>query len=896
MPYSWGMPMPSHASRLLAPLFALVASVAAAQEPVVLGGGGEDLASVSFELDVRALLTADRVLADSASGPVWTISAESGTRLVQIPLAFHAPEKKAKAGSNALDLDGARFAAYRLLGTSAANRAPAGSGPGDDGDAKSLADSVPKNAPHFTRDFRIEPDGTISWRLEQYVYQGEVTGRNNYAFKIDRGKLRKTKPDHPGRGADRGRMIEYRRERDRYLDRLKKIRDLPKNFAGPLPSPVWAIFELSGYKSVLELDGPDPLPWKIGLELLNTLRAAAGGGGGGGEWIARARERIVNDPHPYTLRLVAHTIARSGAAGRAAMASPLHQVMRTILNGGDKPARQALLEALVQVQPPTPVSRGLVQSLSADIAPELQLMSLEGMVAGKGEGTPLQQLVQTTNRMLRDESGPAVRAILDLVQKGATNRDGGLAVLVQGIRFRAMPADRRGQAIVYAIEHAPISRLCAGWLNRKLLGAPSRDVRAQTLKALGSATRGQAVLAPVTEGVLDAFFPRGDESASGGRRRPQLEKPIPLRSANHNIFSAIRSGDADLRRLAWEALPLFRVGGADAGRAGALPPSELDRIYETLISAALDQSPTPEQVVAFLDRQAHESRTTAGLIKLVVRASSEASEAAARALYGSGRSVAVPIRDLSPGERVTFAENMYRTIAGRPPLVVEILYERTSKAEAATWFGKRVVGGGELPSAGEWIRAFDREAKLLRLATSSSQRLRLAAAHVLVASVGGDRGDAERLASAIDGLETPDIESLEKTWNKQRTRLLNRRLRQQAGPYRLVLRIEGGEDGDARPRVEEIGRVTLTVQEEGSAQLGNKNVPLKRPGSRFALVLEDVSALKNLAHSAIAALPLGEIDRALELSFEPGWGWRGETRLPDGRSLEIELRAVEARR
>ena len=300
------------------------------------------------------------------------------------------------------------------------------------------------------------------------------------------------------------------------------------------------------------------------------------------------------------------------------------------------------------------------------------------------------------------------------------------------------------------------------------------------------------------------------------------------------------------------------------------------------------------------------------------------SKLAAHALVGSGRTMAEALASLTDVQLHQFAQTVYQRANGPRPLVTALMRSRR-RVTLSRWFANQIAAG-QVPRQDQWAAEFGDARELLALVVGNDPIVALGAAAALVGSAGGDDERARIVAADLRGLDDPNPELLESTWDELRGQIFVARMEQTAGSYRLSLRIyaaaelrpiahatrrpappPSGRPGsgfgllapptrqpfeqlptEGKPEVKcSLGVVQLRV-EDGTVYLGNKTIAASVHKDHLAIVIDQPQDLKNLAED-LGKLEFESVD-SLELLPDHGAGWRGVMRLDDGRTLELLLK------
>lgn len=854
--------------------------------------------NIVAELDIAALLTSERVFEDSIDGPVWSVQAQPGRRLIHVPIRFERVAEEVRLRTPPIDVRGGFFVAWHieLAGASSSRGASRGMSSSDAGGASldladTLPDSLPQDAPQFTRAIALTPDGRVHWELERNIPGGEVQdGEQIWRLKLRPGRVRELYPERPERPSERSAqaqgqwreaMVEYR-NRVRELQELQRAAsDLREAFAVAERPHLWAIYSVPAGGRDWTFRGEAPLPWTLSMEQLQMLRDRAQSSDMGANQHFRAFNDMAADGHPLTLRAIAHALHHESLGAEVASDTPLYDLLATIIRGDDEPARQRVLRDLANAQPPSRAALMLLEEATPFMTPQTKLLSLQSLLQSDlGQNVQRrQEMINTANRLLADAQGPEPGDVLQML---IDHIGGGSPVLLMSsynIEFAPMPEARRDLAIAYAIGAAGESPLAANWVDYKLLGSNDRAMVRRTLELLGRAKTGPSAIAPIVDRTFDLILNRRHDIDDQQRAAltPRLETLIPINSNNHSLYRLLNSGDDALQRLAWNALPLFRLPAStdESGRER----------YEQLLSAAINRNPTPHQLVAFLDNQPDRMLAARGLVRVVLEGDDDAAHAAAGALLGSERPLAEVLLKLDRDRRYAFAQRMYQALTGGVPMTVGLMRDRESEA-GVKWFGQRVAAG-ELPNAAQWGQVYD-ESELVRRAASVDAELARGAVAALVGQAGGDPRTARTLAARFANQSDRSTERLGELWQQSKREVYARRLAEAAGNYRLAVRPPARDRRFEAPAPIVLGVVELVTTSD-AAHLGrNQTVTLSIPGARFAMRIENLNELKNFEHPELNDLALDQAEGPLDLLPQDEGGWRGAVDMGGGE-LVVQL-------
>jgi len=877
----------------------------------LIPGMGDDAdepeAPIHLEMDLMAMLTADDVLANKSADAIWTVEPTAGRRLVQIPVNVEPGDRDFRLNSGTLNMRGARFLCYRIVDNP--DRSNEGTMRSREIEEK-LSD-----LPMITRELIVTPSGRIKWELDRFIPNGDVKKSTRlYAYKVDRQLLQDKHPGPPprfsrNRGEDerkfnirrREALSRYRAKAEEYRELVSAVNDLPTEFESDLPDRIWAVFEVFGHTDEFAITGPEPLPWSLSYSQLELLRRTAGrqinSRSGPGENFALPRDlleevsamqRLVNSRHPYSLRISAYAIALGNVPEWARTNNVVYQLLDMILKSDDAVARRVVVKELVTMVPPTSATAALLRQAARDMTPESQLLSLKGLLrADTSDPTKMQNMLNTANRILADPAGPPAGDVVLELLNSIQQQPQALRALQAGVRFDALPDERKRQAITAIIEAAPNDDLAAAWLNRPLLDLTRPDLAKTTLELLATGTHAGDRVREMTGAVMTVLFGRPDpqrQTAAG----PVLEGTIPVSGGSHNLFNGLQAGDLEIRDLAWRSLQHFHITSEASTESGPFQSSA----YDAVLDAALAQRPTPVAAVEFLGRQDNTGRATAALVYLTINADSRAASRAAEMLLQRDESVAGILARLSPGDREGFAQRIYQLVTGSAPYEVGLMRYRSENSPIVPWFGKE-IGEGRLPRPSEWGPAFGGEDRLLELINSTDETLALAAASAMITSSGGDPRMARRLANSLRSLEDKTLATLKDKWNEARQEILMEQMRKATGAYEMVLRqFTPGQRGPDRAdrsleREVSVGVVQLSM-DQMSPQLAGGSIETSIPGDYLALRLRSAGQVKSLAAAKLDDWSIEEVGQ-IDLRPQDDGSWVGETNLGNRAVLQIQL-------
>ena len=724
--------------------------------------------------------------------------------------------------------------------------------------ASRIDSSAPAQGPRLARRLQIRPDGTVAWRLERSIPGGTAGDSNLYALRVDARRLRAQAPSRATRirrntnedprafRERRQQAIAEQRERQRDYEELRReVGGLPDEFEAPMPTRLWAVFELPTTARQLNIEGVQPAGWSIEMRDLEALLDARPIGGGQAGQIARLTgegramvqsfTRVLGaDQHPYTARAVAVAFAQAALGQHLVSLEPPYPLAEALVRHEDVLTRRLTVEQLLETVPPTPPIAALLRQATRDPDPQIRMQALRGILhGGAGSQTELAHLVDEANRLLADSPTPrmvleellAIDPSLTYLHQALTTR----------IRFDALQGERRVAAIALVLSAATEEPLAAAWLDHQLLGATDPALVRQTLELLNAASAGGSVIEPVLVQLLDHWLGEPAAATSAAAAEVVLGGPIAITTPMHNFFRVLQSGAPEIRELGWHALRHFelldvpaqapagrdRRRGRNRGRTAPATAPVVDT-YTVLVDTALSRSTTPmqtSQAAEFLARQQDNTRATFGLVRLTLSPSVEAAGRAARILIGSGRPIEQALNELGFEDRQVFANAVYQARGTTPPLVTALMAHPVDNNRVVPWFGA-LVATGVVPELSEWADAFGGEDDLLDLVQAGDPTMALAAVAALVFVEGGDEAKARAITDQmLSGGGKARQERLSE-WQEHQRSLRRERLQAAEGTYRLVLNVYAGQNAAGRPG----GRPTPFRQGRGP------NRPMAEPG------------------------------------------------------------------
>ncbi len=574
-------------------------------------------------VDVSALLTDDQVFQDTIEDDVWSLKAQPGRRLIQLPITVTPLDDDSKLASPSIKLRGGRFIAWRIVLDEASEQQPSARrrgvrspSPAQDPfsianlrdvefqdldqldtptrqppqarpaeDPIDLAGELPEGAPLIARDITVSPNGVIRWKLDRAIPGGEIkSGETGYLLRLRPDRLKAQEPTRPERQARttggnqnareaaakrRTEELEYRNKAQAYRALRDEIRNLPDQFQAKLPTRLWAVFEVSDRNEGLSLTGPAPLPWQITFEDLEALKQTASKSRSGQDDRLNAEDfaaitqmsLLLADENPMTQRIVAEALTSAGMFGQAQTGDALFRLIETLLKGSDAQAKRAVTAALAATLPPTPATLSLLKGAFASLDPQSKLLALGGMLNTQ-DNNPLgqRQMLDTANQMINNPDGPGAVYVLDQLARTLADKPDAVAMVGGGIRLDSLNQEALDQVIVYTADAAGDSPVAAQWMEHALLGSSNPKVVRRTVELLGTSAPGGGTISMLTKALVEmAFGPANEDAAS--RSKPPLRgiAQIPIATTSHSIYRVLNAGDPELRALGWKALRHFQI-------------------------------------------------------------------------------------------------------------------------------------------------------------------------------------------------------------------------------------------------------------------------------------------------------------------------------------------------
>ncbi|MCC6580936.1 MAG: hypothetical protein IT440_10885 [Phycisphaeraceae bacterium] len=892
---------------------------------------------IKFSIDFGALMKNKELLTKELQDKVWILKPSSGKQLLQLPIILIPGKKPYAVDGGFIKIVGARFLCYRL----------------DDYEARdeknelweqNKRDWAQVNAgtkveykeedelfatPRLAKSFELTANGKIKWTMDRLPPNNaeiQESTKNLYTFRLDAQKLQKSRPEPPKQPANRGdrdamtqfqtEMMEYRHLNSQWLETSKTVRELSANFEDAVPTRVWAVYEFPLFKDSVEItEGPPPLPWSISTEMLDFLRETV-------EQQVKAEKsltgqvmlppadqlrvtrlgELAQNPHVLNRRLAATYIADTDMVQYAEMGGPLFFVLQGLLDGDDDMSRNLITMQLTRTMP-TRATAELLKRVAlragSNAAQAAKAINTIFEIDLSGDPAQVQDRIATVNQLLGDEHGAPPEQILTPLMKSAAQQPQMQMMLVKSVQLQSLPGSRLTAVLVYTVENAGVEPLASAWLDQQFLGSGNRDLVRQTLDVISNASTGAQDLGPAFDWAVGHLFGPPPKGADNAARHARLRGLIPIDSTQHSMFRALQHGDAALNRLAWRALSRFTLPQMDP--ASAATGTQKDR-YQLILDAALDQIPTPGEVVPFLKAQPDAMRAAQTLTQIVLRGSRGASSAAMRSLVGSGMPLDQVLNQLSPSERQAMAMLAYQ-IAGRmdpPPLVANTLRRREDDNPVAAWFGKQLASG-ILPNPAAWAAQFRNEDELLDLLVSSDPGLSSGAAGALVCSLGGSDWLAMQFLKEVQLLPDQTKATIKKAWESQQKSISALQLQTLQGAYRLTLRVAEAQEGADAAKVLAtganelpLGIVQMTVDPKArTVSLGSQAIKTSLASKPQSIQIDQPADLKSFPNEEVGKMPLEQVTEPIVLQRDVSDGiWRGRFKLPTGALAELVMNPI----
>ena len=496
-------------------------------------------------IDVEALLSSPLPLSAAAEDAVWQLTGLGGGRIIQLPLVIEPGESATTITSGTIGVRGGRFITFHLLPEPSEAKVGAAGGGTDPAEFRGL----PAQTPLFLRKFDVQPNGTMTWKLERFINGAALKDVDvDYAYRIDLPRLSKIDPGAPPRITrdgnedmrtfnERRRSLEqeHRAKSAAFRDRRKAVMELPDEFTAPLPPRVWAVFEVGGKLDAVTVTGVAPEPWPLDIAGLELIRRWAGAADAGAQQMTpmekeralAALQSAVDSGHPYNVRLAAYASARSGLPAMATPGDAAYRVLGKLIAGDDTTARLTTLKSVAGTVPPTQATVALLKESASTFDAPAQLAALSGLLrADPSDFEQMRSLVESTTKMLADPQGPDPAEVLATLVSQAN--PAAYPALEQTIAFATLPEDRKLRALHYVLVQAPHHPLPAGWLHFSYLNPRQPDMIRLTLATLNAAT-------------LDTPDAEADRAASAAADAPVDPTAAPAEAGPTDMLAKLRS-------------------------------------------------------------------------------------------------------------------------------------------------------------------------------------------------------------------------------------------------------------------------------------------------------------------------------------------------------------------
>jgi len=520
-------------------------------------------AELDAEIDLPKLLNRDLVfpMATVVTDGIWSVPPGEGRMIVRIPFVLTKQSTAVVASGATVKVRGGRFVCWQLFDPKeeAAKTIPlpvAGAIINPEG-----TDGLPVNVPRMTRAVQIDPDGTISWKMDRSISGASITeaaAPSPYVLKLSPAAINKLNPgtsprivknagESPQDFIKRKQPLEeeFRKKLAVFNDAKRQLLHLPDEFKGPAPATLWAVFETRSNVKSIELDGPAPLPWDFPLDVLLQLQRVIAGGnevatplGAPGLTFSTAPvesnlEKVLSDPkvHPMSLRLIAHAITASTFLEKMEEDDGKYKVIEKVLAGRDSVATAEIMKYLA-VRPSKASASLMKKAITAGLLDaKAQLSSILGMLDSveKNPSGGVDNAVLTINQYLADPKGPSPREALAPLFALAKKNVSLAPAITKALRVDATAA-RRDEVIVSIIESAVSDPAAAAVLDAKLLGSDDPTLQERTLHLLAQAVRPKmdlasfadvdgkpiALVTPQTKLVAIEFWTNASANAASG--------------------------------------------------------------------------------------------------------------------------------------------------------------------------------------------------------------------------------------------------------------------------------------------------------------------------------------------------------------------------------------------
>ncbi len=713
--------------------------------------------------------------------------------------------------------------------------------------------------------------------------------------------------------------MEYRTALTAYRDLRTAVRDLPDEFSMPLPEVVWAVYEVNAFGGDWVIRDTPAGDWKMEFAAFEALQKLAGGSGARsgepGVWSDDERAtlalltRAAGDPHPWTQRMLATALAASGYVGRVVEGGPGYALLDRMLRSEDELARYRMIFTLAAQRPATAGATALLTA-AAERTPEpaIRYAALRGqLIARWNQDDPAAaraSVIQLANDTLADASAIAADRVVQVLAGTMPPAPENQTGLIEGVGFAGLSDARLDQAIIGVLAEAATSpALAGGWIDQQLLGSSDPAVTRRTLTLLGWADTPAPAVGALTRGLRGLVFGQVEE-AEASPSPIVMTAAVPIGSANHAIFRMLNAGDPERRALGWAALRHFALPTGPAGSGAGTGPGATDRGQDPLsmiVSAGLGQTPTPTELVPFLDQQDESVAVAGPLLEVIERGDEAAAGQAARALRGSGRDVEALLAGPGPAERAALVGRVYERLTGETQPVAGLAASSSLGDKLTRWFAQRWTDDG-LPTPAAWGREAGSREALLAAAAEPDEAAGGGAFAALTALAGGDR---EMQLKMIDRFKQQRVtlgrEDLAAEWADAAQDVYLLRLADAAGEYALSMGVyadgpaamaeaQGVSTAQERQDAEVTFLALAQLVADGrSVRFVNRVPELTVPDDKLALRILEPRELEDLGLSALSDLPLEGVEEPLDLLPTSPGVWRGMLVLPDGRGFELVM-------
>ncbi|MEO0586068.1 MAG: hypothetical protein AAF078_00350 [Planctomycetota bacterium] len=836
---------------------------------------------VEVELIERAMAGLDGIEPDSIAGPIWTLQAVPGRRLVALPLRVELEgelTESVELSEPEIMVGSGRFMTWLVPSVSDAAALLDGIAPAQDKAAADEAEAEfdlvegpggtrldPALAlPRMSKRIQVLPDGRIGWRLERAIQGASVVdGEEPYALKLRSDRLRELAPGpaprvqrNSGESEDLFRFRrmeveqEYRETQTAFRRLRTLVQQLPDEFSQDMPAMVWAVYDAPIFSRSLEVEGPAPFPVELVEDEWAAIRALGTGGGGGGDELSIETQQMILDMrsvadggNPIGARLVAEALSLAGVVEGVQVGGPGYELISSILEGADEGAAGRVVMDLAAVVPPTRATSALLREASARLTPEQRLAALVAQIAGAAEDPLLApDAMKTAAGLLVQEDGADASRVLETIVESVEGTP--VAEAASRMPVSALLGERWRDAVRYLGVAAEDYDVASALLRDQVLTVRDSPRLIAALEELGGLP--DAVDDP--QGVM-----------------------IPIDSADYPLLAMLGSGDREVRRLAWLALPRFVAAEGDE---------------EAVLDAAAEQAQGTDEARQALAFLVHQPGAPVEGLAAAMTVADQVGDAATVAgpLVGSGAPLADAMSDSEPEDRVALVRAVL-TATGNSFWKIEqvFLSDYRDVEAAAAWFGQQTVDG-DVPTPVELANEVS-EIELVSLLSSGDKDLRDGVAAALTALAGGDATDAPTVAARLEREPERTDAALFAAWTPLKQELVSRRLFAAAGDYVVALRLPGAVEA------EDVGLVELMVDGRRLGFAGNP-IGLEVPSDRLAIRVGDVDQLKAFGVRDLNELPLERVSEPLDLLATAEGGWSGAIEVPGAGELGMTLTPI----